>query len=137
MKECPDLDTLVSVEEALGWDAENAMRHILSCEECITDVRHVERLHRVLDHELEPTPGFTDRVVAALPSPPCLSSEHEERHSWPVSAAIFVLATITAVLLLALAAIASPTAGGAGPDVLVFASLVGIAAVKMISRSVR
>lgn len=91
----------------------------------------------VLDQELDPTAGFTDRALAALPSPPCLSSEPEKPHSWPVSDAIFVLATITAVLLLALAAIASPAAGGAGPDVLVFASLVGIAALKVIPRSVR
>ncbi len=136
MKECPDLDALVGVEEALDWHAESAMRHILTCEECLAEIRQVERLHVVLDQEIAPTPGFADRVVAALPQAVGSASQREESRTRLFSAAIFVLATITAVVVLGVAAIASPATGGVGPEILVFASVVGFAAVKVIPRSV-
>lgn len=131
MTDCRDLETIVALEEALGWEAERALRHILSCEECIAGVRQVERLHAALDRALDPTAGFADRVLAALPQ-----TTPAVRRSWAdspalLSAGIFVLASVTTVLILAVAAITSPGAGGLRPEIAVLAALVGFAAVKV------
>ena len=135
MKECPESDALVTVEEALSWDAESAMRHVLTCEVCLSEIRQVERLHMVLDQEMDPTPDFADRVVAALPQAAGSASQPEESRSRLVSAAIFVVATVTAFALLVVAAIASPATRTVGPEILLFACVVGFAATKIIPRS--
>ena len=136
MKECPDLDALITIQEALDWDAESAMRHVVSCESCLAGLRQVERLHEVLDQSLDPTHGFADRVLASLPPMPSPTrSREQESRGWLLSAGIFALATTTALLLLSSAAIASPGAGGVRPEMLVFAGLVGFIALRVIPRA--
>lgn len=135
MKECPDHSTLIDMEIASNWDAEGAMRHILACERCLTEIREAERLHVALDHKIAPTPGFADRVVAALPQAGGAADQGEHGHSWIHAAAIFSLATITALALLSAVAITSPGNDGVGPATVVFACLVGFAAIRMIPRS--
>lgn len=133
MKNCPDLEALISIQDALDWDAESAMRHIIGCEVCLSSLRQVQRVHGALNRSLSPSPDFTDRVLAALPRAPSGRANGEERRNRLISSVIFVLATVTALPLFVVAGVAPPSAPG--PELIAFASLMGFAAIKLTAKA--
>ncbi len=48
MSNCLDTDTLVGVGAAIGWETEDTLRHIATCQECHEELRRLTRLHGVL-----------------------------------------------------------------------------------------
>ena len=66
MNGCLDSDTLVALNEALDWKAEDALRHVMACGDCQEQLRRLAMLHGVLNDQLEPPPGFAERVVLGL-----------------------------------------------------------------------
>ena len=66
MNGCLDSDTLVALNEALDWKAEDALRHVMACGDCQDQLRRLAMLHGVLNDQLAPPPGFAERVVLGL-----------------------------------------------------------------------
>ena len=66
MNGCLDSDTLVALNEALDWKAEDALRHVMACGDCQEQLRRLAMLRGVLNDQLEPHPGFAERVVLGL-----------------------------------------------------------------------
>ncbi|MCH8144802.1 MAG: hypothetical protein IIA55_08810 [Gemmatimonadetes bacterium] len=66
MNGCLDSDTLVALNEALDWKAEDALRHVMACDDCQAQLRRLATLHGVLNDQLAPPPGFAERVVLGL-----------------------------------------------------------------------
>ena len=66
MNGCLDSDTLVALNEALDWKAEDALRHVMACDDCQEQLRRLATLHGVLSDQLEPPPGFAEMVVLGL-----------------------------------------------------------------------
>ena len=66
MNGCLDSDTLVALNEALDWKAEDALRHVMACDDCQEQLRRLATLHGVLNDQLAPPPGFAERVVLGL-----------------------------------------------------------------------
>ena len=121
MNGCLDSDTLVALNEALDWKVEDALRHVMACEDCQDQLRRLAMLHGVLNDQLEPPPGFTERVVLGLQ----LSEQIiPSARRWPfVGLLNAVLASATTFFAVAL------SAGGTSPVTLgVPAILVSVAA---------
>ena len=136
LRGCPDLDALLVIEEALGWRAEHAMRHIVSCDECLAGVRLVEQIHAELSQSREPSLGFVDRVLAAVPSAPDRTQAPAGSPELILSTGIFILAFATTLLLLGLSSLTGPGSIGIRPEILLFAALVGFLATKVTPRPI-
>ena len=121
MNGCLDSDTLVALNEALDWKVEDALRHVMACEDCQDQLRRLAMLHGVLNDQLEPPPGFTERVVLGLQ----LSEQIiPSARRWPFIGLLnAVLASATTFFAVAL------SAGGTSPVTLgIPAILVSVAA---------
>ncbi len=121
MNGCLDSDTLVALSEALDWKVEDALHHVMACGDCQEQLRRLAMLHGVLNDQLEPPPGFTERVVLDLQ----LSEQTiPSARRWPFIGLLnAVLASATTFFAVAL------SAGGTSPVTLgVPAILVSVAA---------
>ena len=101
---------------------------------CLTSLRQLEQLHEVLNGSLDPRPGFADRVLDTLA--PTGTSHHRTDDSGGLllTVGIFLVATITTLLTLSLADVASPGAGSIRPELFAISGLVGLAALKVTPR---
>ncbi len=124
MSNCLDTDTLVSIGEAIGWDTEDTLRHIETCQECHEELRRLAKLHGVLNDQLQPMPGFTERVLGGLRAPDPTPRSHR-RWSF-VGAFNGLLAGMTAFFAIALGSAGSAPVSFGRP-VLVVAMVVAIA----------
>ncbi len=66
MTSCLDTDTLVGVGAAIGWETEDTLHHIATCHESHEELRRLAKLHGVLNDQMQPMPGFTERVLGGL-----------------------------------------------------------------------
>jgi predicted anti-sigma-YlaC factor YlaD len=66
MRGCLDRDALVTLGAALDWEIEERLRHLAECESCRAELKRLATVHSVLGEELQPAPGFADRVLHAL-----------------------------------------------------------------------
>ncbi len=66
MSRCLDMDSLVTIGAALDWKAEEALHHLMECENCQVQLRQLTALHDALAEKAEPAPGFSDEVVGTL-----------------------------------------------------------------------
>ena len=124
MSNCLDTDTLVGVGAAIGWETEDTLRHIATCQECHEELRRLAKLYGVLNDQLQPMPGFTERVLGDLRAPdPTL---HSPRRWSFVGAFNGLLAGMTAFFAIALGSAGSAPVSF-GPPVLVVAMVVAIA----------
>ncbi len=124
MSNCLDTDTLVGVGAAIGWETEDTLRHIATCQECHEELRRLAKLHGVLNDQLQPMPGFTARVLGGLRAPDPTPRSHR-RWSF-VGAFNGLLAGGTAFFAIALGSAGSAPVSF-GPPVLVVAMVVAIA----------
>ena len=122
MSNCLDTDTLVGVGAAMGWETDT-LRHIATCQECHEELRRLAKLHGVLNDQLQPMPGFTERVIGDLRAPDPTPRSHR-RWSF-VGAFNGLLAGVTAFFAIALSAGSAPVSFG--PPVLVVAMVVALA----------
>ena len=122
MSNCLDTDTLVGVGAAIGWETDT-LRHIATCQECHEELRRLAKLHGVLNDELQPMPGFTERVLGDLRAPDGLLRSHR-RWSF-VGAFNGLLAGMTAFFAIALGSAGSAPMSF-GPPVLVVAMVVAV-----------
>ncbi len=123
MTNCLDTDTLVGVGAAIGWETEDTLRHIATCQECHEELRRLAKIHGVLNHEMQPMPGFTERVLGGLRAPG-LPPRSDRRWSF-VGAFNGLLAGMTAFFAIALGSSGSAPVSF-GPPVLVVAMVVAI-----------
>ncbi len=122
MSNCLDTDTLVGVGAAIGWETEDTLRHIATCQECHEELRRLAKLHGVLNDQLQPMPGFTERVLGGLRAP-----DPRSHRRWSfVGAFNGLLAGMTAFFAIALGSAGSAPVSF-GPPVLVVAMVVAIA----------
>src|SRR5687768_335577 len=81
MIDCPDTDALAALSAALGWNAEERVAHIASCEPCRERMRLLDSLHAVMAEEMPVPAGLQAAILdalegeagearAAAPSPP-------------------------------------------------------------------
>ena len=81
-----------SRDELRGWlhgDDLPAMDHVEDCDQCLTDLEELSRLDEVLVRTFasvaRPSPGFLDRVVAAV------DRRRREAETWAAVADLFSL----------------------------------------------
>lgn len=68
MKSCPDLDVLMAIAAAAGWN-EDELRHAVSCQVCRDSRAALRATREALVAEHAVPAGFADRVLQSLPSP--------------------------------------------------------------------
>lgn len=66
MKSCLDIDQLVSLGSALDWDPEEGLLHLAECDRCRTQLNELAALQHALVGQIQPEPGFSDRVVGSV-----------------------------------------------------------------------
>ncbi len=123
MSSCLDTDTLVGIGAAIGWETEDTLRHIATCQECHEELRRLAKIHAVLNHESQPMTGFTERVLDGLRAPGRTPRPHRR---WSLVGAFNgLLAGMTAFFAIALGSSGS-AAVSFGPPVFVVAMVVAI-----------
>lgn len=66
MTRCPDTDALVAVGDALGWNINDGLQHLRSCETCRATLETLQLTRSAL-HDAEPVDDATlARITAAL-----------------------------------------------------------------------
>ena len=66
MSGCLEVDSLVTLGNLLEWKTNEALEHLLSCEECQAQLDQLAAVHTALDDTIEPAARFADRVMVAV-----------------------------------------------------------------------
>ncbi len=69
MSSCLDSDTLASIGQALEWDIEEPLRHLLECDTCRESVAILAGAQRVLAQEAPADPALVDRIMNTMTEP--------------------------------------------------------------------
>ncbi len=111
MTDCLDIDTLAAVGQALDWNINERLDHLVECPSCRESLATLAATRRALGKEEVVAPELVDRIMTALPV-----NQAEE----PVSArkwnpVVFFNAGLVMITTMALAVMATAQSGGPLP----------------------
>ena len=110
MSSCLDTDTLATIGQALDWNLDESLRHLLECEPCRESVAALASVQRTLAHEEPAAPVLVERIMSLMAEPVATSTER------PRSNAIWLLnGGMAALTVLAVAGGAALQTGAPPP----------------------
>lgn len=127
MNSCPDLESVVDLEQVLDWKGRAMVRHMAECRHCLERLEATEEARTHLGASLALEPELEDRIAAAAgfgaeaPAGP--------RTEWLSLPTVGTFLAATTTLLLLLGGTAATLQGAMpGPEVGLVAALGGLAA---------
>ena len=119
MNQCPNIDSLATLCAALDWNADNQLRHLVSCEHCLEQLRLLEATHRSFAISEE----VGDDVVAKITHLISAEAAHEKARSQRAQKLGFGIEA----LLAGLTAVTIANGGGVGLSESVSATIFALA----------
>ena len=111
MSSCLDSDTLASIGQALEWDIEEPLRHLLECDTCRESVAILAGAQRVLAQEAPADPALVDRIMNTMTEPVAAATGQPR-----AATAVWLLnGGMAALTVLAVAGAATLQTGGPPP----------------------
>lgn len=101
---CPDLDALVSLCLAFDWRPDEALRHLAACDICRSALRDLVTLRRALDVGVQPRAGLVEEVARLLGGHAAVGRRRPKSAQAVALLLVPVLAGLTALTTLTLAA---------------------------------
>lgn len=111
MSSCLDSDTLASIGQALEWDVDKPLRHLLECDTCRESVAILAGAQRVLAQEAPADPALVERIMNSMTEPVAAATGQPRA----VTAVWLLNGGMAALTVLALAGAAALQTGGSPP----------------------
>ncbi len=111
MTNCLDIDTLAAVGQALDWNIDERLDHLVECPSCRESLATLAATQHALGKEEVVAPELVDRIMTALP----VNQAEEPRSTRKWNPVVIFNGGLVMITTMALAVMATAQSGGPLP----------------------